>query len=130
MTKELVDLEERSKNPPPEPRSIVKVTLPVVKEMKTDEVVERRAVLAVAAEGAITLDNYELASPELLADALIVFREENPQRKLELAADQGATLSQLFMVLDALTAAEYDIKDVPARIRRPQPVDFIDPLQP
>ena len=84
----------------------------------------------MAAEGAITLDNYELASPELLADALIVFREENPQRKLELAADQGATLSQLFMVLDALTAAEYDIKDVPARFRRPQPVDFIDPLQP
>ncbi len=122
--------EESSRNPPPEPRSIVKVTLPVVKEMKTDEVVERRAVLAVAAEGTITLDDIEVAGPEVLADHLIVFREGNPQRKLELAADQGATLSQLFMVLDALTAAEYDIKDVPARIRRPQPVDFVDPLQP
>lgn len=113
-----------------EPRPVVRVTLPVVKEMETSEVVERRAVLAVAADGTITLDNYELASPDLLGDALIVLREENPLRKLELAADEGATLSQLFMVLDALTAAEYDIKDVPARIRRPRPVDFVDPLQP
>jgi len=122
--------EEKSSAAPPEPRPVVKVTLPVVKEMETSEVVERRAVLAVGAGGTITLDNYELASPDLLPDALIVFREENPLRKLELAADQAATLSQLFMVLDALTAAQYDIKDVPARIRRPQPVDFVDPLQP
>jgi len=122
--------EERSSAAPPEPRPVVKVTLPVVKEMETSEVVERRAVLAVGAGGTITLDNYELASPDLLSDALIVFREENPLRKLELAADEAATLSQLFMVLDALTAAEYDIKDVPARIRRPQPFDFVDPLQP
>ena len=122
--------EERIPDVSPEPRPVVRVTLPVVKEMETSEVVERRAVLAVAADGTITLDNYELASPDLLGDALIVLREENPQRRLELAADEGATLSQLFMVLDALTAAEYDIKDVPARIRRPQPVDFVDPLQP
>ncbi len=125
-----VPKEEQLNNPPPEPRPVVKVTLPVVKEMETTEVVERRAVLAVTAEGAITLDNYELASPDLLADALIVFRKENPHRKLELAADRGATLAQLFLVLDGLTAAQYDIKDVPARIRLPQPVDFVDPLQP
>lgn len=122
--------EERSPRQPPEPRPVVKVTLPMVKEMETSEVVERRAVLAIGSGGTITLDSYELARPDLLPDALIVFREENPQRKLELAADQGATLSQLFMVLDALTAAQYDIEDVPARIRRPEPVDFVDPLQP
>ena len=125
-----VPKEKQLNNPPPEPRPVVKVTLPVVKEMETAEVIDPRAVLAVAAEGTITLDNYELASPDLLTDALIVFREENPQRKLELAADREATLAQLFLVLDALTAAQYDIKDVPARIRRPQPVDFVDPLQP
>lgn len=122
--------EERSPRQPPKPRPVVKVTLPMVKEMETSEVVERRAVLAIGSGGTITLDSYELARPDLLPDALIVFREENPQRKLELAADQGATLSQLFMVLDALTAAQYDIEDVPARIRRPEPVDFVDPLQP
>jgi len=122
--------EESSPRQPPKPRPVVKVTLPMVKEMETSEVVERRAVLAIGSGGTITLDSYELARPDLLPDALIVFREENPQRKLELAADQGATLSQLFMVLDALTAAQYDIKDVPARIRRPEPVDFVDPLQP
>ncbi len=69
-----VPKEEQLNNPPPEPRPVVKVTLPVVKEMETTEVVERRAVLAVTAEGVITLDNYELASPDLLTDALIVFR--------------------------------------------------------
>ncbi len=125
-----VPKEQQLNNPPPEPRPVVKVTLPVVKEMETAEVVEQRAVLAVTAEGTITLDNYELASPDLLTDALIVFRDENPARKLELAADRGATLAQLFLVLDALTAAQFDIKDVPARIRRPQSIDFVDPLQP
>ena len=125
-----VPKEKQFNNPPADPRPVVKVTLPVVKEMETTEVVDPRAVLAVTAEGTITLDNYEVASPDLLTDALIVFRNQNPQRKLELAADRGATLDQLFLVLDALTAAQYDIKDVPARIRRPQPVDFVDPLQP
>ena len=122
--------EERAPRVPPEPRPVVKVTLPTVKKVQTTELVERRAVLQVTAEGKITLDSYELASPELLTDALIVFRKENPQRKLELAADEGATFAQLFLVLDALTAAGFDIKDVPARVQRPQPVDFVDPLQP
>jgi biopolymer transport protein ExbD len=118
-----------TKNPPPEPRPVVHIELPTVKEVPTSEVLETRAILTVTPDGLITLDNYELANPELLTDALIVFRREFPQRKLELAADQGVTLSQLFMVWDALTAAGLEIKDVPARIRLPAEVPFIDPLQ-
>jgi biopolymer transport protein ExbD len=121
--------QEENRNPPPEPRPIVQIDLPTVKEIPTSSVVEKRATLAVTPEGMITLDNYELASPELLTDALIVFQRENPQRKLELAADKGVTLSQLFMVWDSLTAAGFEIKDVPARIRLPAEVPFIDPLQ-
>lgn len=120
---------EENKNPPPEPRPVVQIDLPIVREAPTSEVVDRRAVLAVTPEGIITLDNYQLASPDLLTDALIVFQREFPQRKLELAADQGVTLSQLFMVWDALTAVGIPIKDVPARIRLPADVPFLDPLQ-
>lgn len=122
--------EEKIENPPAEPRDIVQINLPLAKEIATSEVVDKRAVLAVRPDGTIRLGSYELASPELLTDALIVFRRENPQLKLELAADEGATLAQLFLVWDALTAAEYNIKDVPTRIRLPKAVDFVDPLQP
>ncbi|NIP94270.1 MAG: hypothetical protein GWO24_12770 [Akkermansiaceae bacterium] len=114
---------------PPKPRPILQVHLPTVKEVPTTTIVEERAVLAIAPQGTITLDNYELASPELLADSLIVFQKEQPGRKLELAADQGVTLSQLFMVWDALTEAGIEIKEVPARIKLPAEVPFIDPLQ-
>ncbi len=114
---------------PPKPRPILQVQLPTVKEVPSTTTVEERAVLAVVPGGTITLDNYELAGPEFLTDALIVFKKEHPGRKLELAADQGVTLSQLFMVWDALTKAGIEIKDVPARIKPPADVPFIDPLQ-
>ena len=122
--------EEVVRNPPPEPRLVAKINLPIAKEMATEQTVEPRAVLSVSTEGTITLDNYVVASAELLTDALIVFRRQNPERKLELAADQGVRLSQLFMIWDALTAAEYDIKDVPARIRIPQEAVDDVPLEP
>lgn len=114
---------------PPKARPVLQIALPTVKEVPTTTTVDERAVLAVAPDGTITLDNYELASPEFLTDALIVFREKHPGRRLELAADQGVTLSQLFLIWDALTAAGIEIKEVPARIKLPAEVPFIDPLQ-
>ena len=114
---------------PPKQRPVLQIQLPTVKEVPTAAVMEERAVLAVTPNGRITLDGYELASAEFLADTLIVFQRENPGRKLELAADQGVTLSQLFMVWDALTKAGIEIKEVPARIKLPADVPFVDPLQ-
>ena len=110
-------------------RPIIEIQLPTVREVPTTTTTEERATLAVSPDGRITLDGYELASPDFLADTLIVFKRENPGRKLELAADQGVTLSQLFMVWDALTRAGIEIKDVPARIKLPADVPFVDPLQ-
>lgn len=120
---------KREENPPQPPRPALQIDLPTVKEVPSTTVAEERAVLAVTPDGTITLDNYELASADLLTDALIVFRREYPDRKLELAADKGVTLSQLFMVWDALTAAGIEIKEVPARIKVPAQVPFVDPLQ-
>jgi biopolymer transport protein ExbD len=114
---------------PTRPRPILQIDLPTVRNVPSTTTTETRAVLAVAADGTIMIDNYELASPDLLTDALIVFQEKNPGRKLELAADQGVRLAQLFMVWDALTAAGIEIKDVPARIKLPADVPFVDPLQ-
>ena len=65
-------------------------------------------------------------------DALQVFQRENPERELELEADRGVTLEQLFMIWDALTKAGIEIKNVPARIKLPAAggEPFVDPLQP
>lgn len=100
------------------PRPILTIDLPTVQEVPTDTVVEERSVLAVAADGRVTLDQLEV--PEgLLPEFLNVFQSENPGKRLELKADQAVSLKQLFAVWDALTEAGIAIKDVPARIQMP-----------
>lgn len=113
----------------PKPRPILQLNLPTVREVPSTTIVDQRATLAVTPNGRITLDGFEVPSANLLTDALVVFKDKNPGKKLELAADEGVTLSQLFMIWDALTAAEFEIKEVPARISLPKEVDFVDPLQ-
>jgi biopolymer transport protein ExbD len=117
---------------PRKARPILQIDLPTVKEVPSTVVVNERAVLAVTRDGRIVLDDYELAGPGFLVDALQVFKRENPERKLELEADQGVTIAQLFLIWDALTQVGIEIKDVPARIQLPdrEPEPFVDPLQP
>lgn len=98
------------------PRPILTIDLPTVKEMPSQTLLGERAVLAVSADGRVTLEQTEV--PEgLLAAWLSVFKEKNPDSELELKADQGVTLQQLFAIWDALTEAGIEIKDVPARIQ-------------
>ncbi|NNC88310.1 MAG: hypothetical protein HKN82_07610 [Akkermansiaceae bacterium] len=100
------------------PRPILTIDLPTVKEVFTEEVTDERAVLAVAADGRVTLDIHEV--PEgTLAAYLMQFKTDNPNRELELEADQAVSIRQLFEIWDALTEADIEIKDVPARIRVP-----------
>lgn len=99
-------------------RPILTIDLPTVVDMPSEMITEQRAVLAVAADGRITLDETEVPDG-LLGAWLGVFQEKNPGAKLELKADEGVTLKQLFGVWDALTEAGIEIKDVPARIRLP-----------
>ena len=118
---------------PRKPRPILQIELPTVKEIPATTVVSERAILAVTRDGRIVLDDYELAGDEFLVDALQVFKRENPERELELEADRGVTLEQLFMIWDALTKAGIEIKNVPARIKLPAAggaEPFVDPLQP
>jgi len=99
-------------------RPVLEIDLPTVKELPSQSVSDTRAVLAVSKEGEITLDG-AVVEAEALAAALQSFKEQNPEGKLELEADETVNLSQLFFIWDALTKADIEIKDVPARIKLP-----------
>lgn len=100
------------------PRPVLTIDLPTVRDMPTETVTESRAVLSVAPDGRISLDQTEVPAG-LLTVWLGVFLEKNPNARFELRADQGVTLEQLFEIWDALTDAGIRIKDVPARIELP-----------
>jgi len=101
------------------PRDILRIELPTVKEIPSEQVTDERSVIAVDAQGRITLDS--LAVPEgLLEPYLAAFQRQNPGRKLELEADKSLTIERLFGVWEALTEAGIEVKDVPARIQVPE----------
>ncbi len=100
------------------PRDILRIELPTVREIPSDQVADARSVIAVDALGNVTLDT--LAVPEgLLESYLAAYQKQNPGRKLELEADKKLPLERLLEVWDALTKAGIPIKDVPARIKVP-----------
>jgi biopolymer transport protein ExbD len=101
------------------PRDVLRIELPTVREIPSDQVADERSVIAVDALGNITLDS--LAVPEGLLDSyLAAFQRRNPGRKLELKADKSLTIERLFGVWEALTAAGIEVNDVPARIQVPE----------
>ncbi len=101
------------------PRDILRIELPTVREIPSEQVADERSVIAVDALGNITLDS--LAVPEgLLEPYLAAFQRQNPGRKLELEADKSLTIERLFGVWEALTEAGIEVKDVPARIQVPE----------
>ena len=98
------------------PRKVLQIELPTVKEIPSETVTETRSVIAVDAEGNITLDT--LAVPEGLLDAyLTAYQKQNPGRKLELEADRRLPLERLLEIWDSLGKAGIRINEVPARIK-------------
>ncbi len=101
------------------PRDVLRIELPTVREIPSEQVADERSVIAVDALGNITLDS--LAVPEgLLQPYLAAFQRQNPGRKLELEADKSLSIERLFGVWEALTEAGIEVKDVPARIQVPE----------
>ena len=101
------------------PRSVLRIELPTVKEIQSDQVGDLRSVIGVDALGNITLDS--VAVPEgLLESYLAAYQKQNPGRKLELEADKKLPLERLLQVWDSLTKAGIAIKEVPARIVGPK----------
>ncbi|MEY4245429.1 MAG: hypothetical protein RLZZ245_3014 [Verrucomicrobiota bacterium] len=100
------------------PRDILRIELPTVREIPSDTVADTRSILAVDANGKISLD--ALAVPEgLLESYLQAYQKQNPGRKLELEADKQLPLERLLNIWEALTKAGFEVKDVPARIKLP-----------
>jgi biopolymer transport protein ExbD len=100
------------------PRNVLRIELPTVREVKSDQVSEERSVIAVNVDGKITIDS--LVVPDGLFESyLAAYQKQNPGRKLELEADKMLPLEKLLGIWDSLTKAGIAIKDVPARIRLP-----------
>ncbi len=100
------------------PRPILEIDLPTVKQLPSQNVSDTRSTLAINQEGVITLDLVQV-EPNNLTNYLKAFKNVNPNKKLELEADKEVNLNQLFQVWDALTEAQIEIRDVPARIALP-----------
>jgi biopolymer transport protein ExbD len=100
------------------PRDVMKIEIPTVRDIPTDQVSDPRSVIAVDALGNVTLDSVPV--PEGLLDAyLTAYQKQNPGRKLELEADRKLPLERLLGVWDALIKAGIPINEVPARIALP-----------
>jgi biopolymer transport protein ExbD len=101
------------------PRNVLRIELPTVREVPSDKLADVRSVIAVDAEGHITLDTLKV--PEGLLQAyLAAYQKQNPGRKLELEADRKLSVEHLLGIWDSLIKAGIPIKDVPARIRLPE----------
>ncbi|MEM9080317.1 MAG: biopolymer transporter ExbD [Verrucomicrobiota bacterium] len=101
------------------PRPVVPIALPTVAEVPTEKVTQERSVLGLTKAGEILLEGVEVPEGQL-AEFLRAFETVNPGRKLELEADEGATIGKLFEVWEGLSEVGIELKDVPARIKLEQ----------
>lgn len=98
------------------PRPVVPIELPTVREIPSATLQQERVVLAATSDGKILLDNLEVPEGQL-AGFLEAFKTVNPDRQLELEADEAVPLGQLFLIWEALTEVGIELKEVPARIK-------------
>ncbi|KAB2639135.1 MAG: hypothetical protein DVB26_07220 [Verrucomicrobia bacterium] len=101
------------------PRNVLRIELPTVREVPSDKLADVRSVIAVDADGHITLDTLKVPDG-LLQAYLAAYQKQNPGRKLELEADRKLSVEHLLGIWDSLIKAGIPIKDVPARIRLPE----------
>lgn len=104
---------------PKNKRPVMQIELALAQDSATVEVVEPAAVLAVSANGMITLDATRIQE-RMLVDYLKVFRERYPTRKLELEPDKGIPLERFIQIQNALIQAGINPRDVPSRVKIPE----------
>lgn len=98
---------------PKQKRTILDISMPVVGDMATEQIVEARSVLALSKEGEITLDSVRLHE-SMLIDYLTEIKKQN--RKLELEMDKQVRLEQMIKISEALTKAGFEA-NLPTRVR-------------
>lgn len=104
------------------PRPAVPIDLPTVREVATTTLNQERVILAATTDGKLYLDNLEVPEGQL-ARFLQAFKNVNPDKKLELEADEAVPLGRLFEIWEALTEVGIELKEVPARIKVQQSDD-------
>ncbi len=97
-------------------RNVLNIDLALAQDMKTVQVDEPAAVLAVAADGRVTLDATRIHEG-MLVDYLKVFRERFPKRKLEVEPDKSISIEMMIKIQSALIQAGIDPKTVPMRVK-------------
>lgn len=101
-------------------RPVMDIQLALVQDSNmTSEVSEVAAVLAVSADGQITLDATRI-DDSLLVSYLQEFRKLYPNRRLELEPDKGLPLEKFISIQNALIQAGINPKDVPSRVKIPE----------
>ena len=93
---------------PKQKRTILDISMPVVGDIATKQVVDVRTVLALSKDGEITLDSVKVHQ------YLIEIKKQN--RKLELEMDKQVRLEQMIMISEALTQAGFEA-NLPTRVR-------------
>ena len=100
-------------------RSTMVIELALAQDSIVIQVVSSSSVLAIAADGTIQLDATRVHE-EMLVEYLKVFREQFPDRKLELEPDKMLPLQGFIKIQKALIDAGFDPKDVPTRVKIPE----------
>ena len=101
---------------PKKKREVLHIELALAQDSATTQVIEPAAVLAIAADGRVTLDATRITEG-MLVDYLKIFREKFPTRKLEIEPDKQVPLEKFIKVQNALIEAGINPKDVPTRVK-------------
>ena len=104
---------------PKKKREVLHIDLALAQDSATTQVVAPAAVLAIAADGRVSLDAARITEG-MLVDYLKIFRETFPNRKLELEPDKQVPLETFIKVQNALIEAGINPKDVPTRVKIPK----------
>ena len=100
-------------------RPIMDIQLALVQDSElTSSVVKPSSVLAIAEDGQITLDATRIDRDQLVI-YLKVFRENNPDRILELEPDKALPLEDFISIQNALIQAGINPEDVSTRVKIP-----------
>lgn len=99
------------------PRPVMKVSLPTAKGQQVKTITTTRSVLSLGDGGKAELDG--LAVPDgFLREYLVAAREQRPDLKLELRADEGCPWGKVLEAHGAAVAAGYPAGEIVNRVRR------------
>ena len=101
---------------PKEKRNVLNIELALAQDAATIKVEKPAAVLAIAADGSVTLDATRIHEG-LLIEYLNVFKKNFPDRKLELEPDKEIPLEKFIAIQNALIQAGFNPRDVPSRVK-------------